>query len=125
LSVRITLSGNNTLNESCRLVTRKDSCRLPGSLARVLLLMRQLLEVGSGAVQQIAQHGHLGGDAGVQRGVHVGREERRVVRGQRGSRSYGLRKLLRIGSAQAEVETGNALVDEIRKIFRSRVRLLR
>src|SRR5579859_3932320 len=86
--------------------------------------MRQLLQVVSRAVQQVAQHGYLGGDGGVQRRVYVGREQRRVVRGQRDSRRPGFGIFLRVSSSQREVEAGDALFDKVRKIFRTRDRLL-
>jgi hypothetical protein len=73
--------------------------------------------------QQIPQHGHFRRNPGVQRRIHIRREKRRMIRRQHRPGSLGLRELLRVRSAQTEIETRNPLLHEERKILRRRDRL--
>src|SRR5258708_26752622 len=57
----------------------------------------------------------------MQRRIKIGRKQRRVVRGQGGSRRIGLGIFLRVRPAQTEIETGDSLLDETREIFRPHV----
>ena len=68
-------------------------------------------------IQQVPQHRNLCRDPRVKRGIHIGSEQRRVIRRKLSARRFSCSELLRVCPTQTEIKARNTLIDEIGEIL--------